>query len=165
MEAANNSLASGFAIYSVKVYYSQGEPQIQICLDKLTDKYGSPSIADCEQFSHILGLKLQALSELKEIPENYSLEVSSPGAERKIKIPDELARFRDIPMRVKLKNNEARLKYPVLQLVKNDEHTSTWNFAEVKLNKKAGYNVKKKPEDAIILALNEIQEVNLHLDF
>lgn len=52
------------------------------------DKAGGIDIDDCGRISEYIGAKLD---ELDPIPEAYFLEVSSPGAERPLKKPEDVA--------------------------------------------------------------------------
>ena|SRR5258708_7347777 len=61
------------------------------------DKDGGVSLANCETISHELG---EALDAADVIPGTYTLEVSSPGVERKLSKPRDFVRFQG--QRVKL---------------------------------------------------------------
>nr|CAD1824594.1 unnamed protein product [Ananas comosus var. bracteatus] len=65
------------------------------CIEKLSSKYGSPSMNDIEAFSSAYQSRLDEAELGKRIPENISLEVSSPGVERVVRVPEELERFKD----------------------------------------------------------------------
>ncbi|PIA41803.1 hypothetical protein AQUCO_02200318v1 [Aquilegia coerulea] len=54
---------------------------------------GSPSMADSEEFSSAYRVKLDEGEPAGSIPPNTYLEVSSPGVERIVKIPQDLDRF------------------------------------------------------------------------
>ncbi|KIY99383.1 hypothetical protein MNEG_8577 [Monoraphidium neglectum] len=73
--------------------------RLDVRLDKLTDKYGSPELADIETFSRRLAARLEELLGAEEAGE-IVLEVSSPGAERELLLPGDLARFGGLPLRV-----------------------------------------------------------------
>ncbi|CAL5354362.1 unnamed protein product [Camellia sinensis] len=45
--------------------------------------------------------RLDEVGALGEIPDDLALEVSSPSAERLLKVPDDMNRFKDMPMRVR----------------------------------------------------------------
>jgi ribosome maturation factor RimP len=113
----------------VELYLFRAIPaqkKLDIRLDKLDDKYGSPSIDDIERwvtaswqigsplqdrrcsqgqvcdarrFSRMMFLEMEALLGLEEAGE-VSFEVSSPGAERQLILPQDLARFDELPLRV-----------------------------------------------------------------
>ncbi|GFR49903.1 hypothetical protein Agub_g12009 [Astrephomene gubernaculifera] len=76
-----------------------GSRKVDIRLDKLTDLYGSPSIDDIERFQR--GLMAALERDLgAEAAGDISFEVSSPGAERLVRVPEELRRFGELPLRV-----------------------------------------------------------------
>lgn len=52
-----------------------------IQLDKESDKYGSVNISECEQYARSLRDALDEHEKISGINLNYSLEVSSAGAE------------------------------------------------------------------------------------
>ncbi|KMT19453.1 hypothetical protein BVRB_1g010830 [Beta vulgaris subsp. vulgaris] len=117
---------------------------IQVRIEKLSTKYGSPNISDIEAFSAAYRTRLDEAELAKTIPENISLEVSSPGVERVIRIPQELDRFKEKPMYVKYLTEAADSSCEsdgVFRLVSFDLETKccTWGLADVKINReKAG---------------------------
>lgn len=114
---------------------------ISVRLDKLSNKYGSPSIDDIRTFS---SLYLEHLDEAKQagaLPDNLTLEVSSPGAERIVRVPQGLERFKDLPMYVRYLEETAeggsQEQDGIFQLdsVEMESGYSTWKLANVKLNR------------------------------
>lgn len=114
---------------------------ISVRLDKLSNKYGSPSIDDIRIFS---SLYLEQLNEAKQagvLPDNLALEVSSPGAERIVRVPQDLERFKDLPMYVRYLEETAESgsqeQDAIFQLdsVEMESGYSTWKLANVKLNR------------------------------
>lgn len=114
---------------------------VSVRLDKLSNKYGSPSIDDIRTFS---SLYLEQLDEAKQaglLPDNLALEVSSPGAERIVRVPQDLERFKDLPMYVRYLEETAESgsneQDGIFQLdfVDMESGYSTWKLANVKLNK------------------------------
>ncbi len=164
-EAAEESLTAGFKIFSFAVAYVKGAPVIQISIDKVTDPLGSPTIAECEQFSHVYDVKLTAMATEGEMPENYAIEVSSPGAERELSLPDDLERFKEHPMTVQFTDSEGKLRRSVVNVVEAGEKAATFKIANVKLNRKNGTFKKKRPVEPFELVYSTIKQVNLHLDF
>lgn len=114
----------GIELYSFKTIPSS--KRLDIRLDKTGDRYGSPSLEDVEVFSRDFGTRLEAeLVRLSPRPiggipsptdslgpaacscpqgekeaGEIEIEVSSPGAERLLRVPEDLDRFRELPMRV-----------------------------------------------------------------
>ena len=65
------------------------------------DKPGGVTLADCENVSHQVG----AIIDVEEvISERYTLEVSSPGLDRKLLKPQDYERFAGKKARVKLRH-------------------------------------------------------------
>jgi ribosome maturation factor RimP len=76
----------GFSIYSLEQAGSGGRT-LRIAIDKAE---GFISIVDCERVSHVAG---PLLDQADLIPDSYTLEVSSPGAERPLRSQSEYERF------------------------------------------------------------------------
>ncbi|KAK4859709.1 hypothetical protein QYF36_010375 [Acer negundo] len=87
----------------LKIYAFKTLPNstIQVRIEKMSNKSGSPGIEDIEAFTASYRAKLEEAEIAKSIPENVSVEVSSPGVERVVRIPQELDRFKDRAMYVK----------------------------------------------------------------
>ena len=69
---------AGFEVYDVEFVKEGGARFLRIYLDKS----GGISIDECEEFSRIIG---ELLDRKDPIPQNYYLEVSSPGIERRLR--------------------------------------------------------------------------------
>lgn len=65
----------------------------------LVDKAGGVSIDDCVDMTHAID---PVLDQEDPIPQEYVLEVSSPGWERKLTRPEHFQAFLEKPVRVKL---------------------------------------------------------------
>lgn len=84
----------------------------EIVLDGLTDRCGSVAMADCVAFSRrfTAWLDQQMLEGIADSsgsllpaslrPDNYTVEVSSAGVEREISLPEELDRFKGLPLQL-----------------------------------------------------------------
>lgn len=88
------------SLFSFRVMASNRK--INIRLDKLSNKYGSPSLEEIKDFSRVLNKELEAEMGEEEAG-TIEIEVSSPGAEREVKVPIELERFREFPMQVSIR--------------------------------------------------------------
>lgn len=118
-------------------------------------------------------------------PEELTVEVSSPGAERQVRIPQDLLRFQGLPMRVMYdtaaaggeaspKGKEAAAAGAVsdelFDLVAFDEAAgvTTWQVANVRANRahlKKGQPLSKKVKDRrITLPLSALRTIHLHID-
>lgn len=138
-EEVSMSFGGDLKIYAFKTSINS---TIRVRIEKLSKKSGSPSMTDIEDFASAYRARLNEAELAGAIPEDISLEVSSPGVERIIRIPQELDRFKDFPMYVKyvsegaatgsLQENEG-----VFKLVSFDMESShcTWSVADVKRNR------------------------------
>ena len=117
-------------------------------------------------------------------PEELTVEVSSPGAERQVRIPQDLLRFQGLPMRVMYdtaaaggeaspKGKEAAagaVSDELFDLVAFDEAAglTTWQVANVRANRahlKKGQPLSKKVKDRrITLPLAALRTIHLHID-
>lgn len=77
--AAGEKTASEQGVYIVDVTYKKTDDGYALCY--YIDKDGGVGIDDCEAFSKAVE---QVLDELDFIETNYTLEVSSPGADRQL---------------------------------------------------------------------------------
>ncbi|XXG81332.1 hypothetical protein AAC387_Pa09g1995 [Persea americana] len=92
------SFGGDLKIYAFKTSASS---TIKVLIENMENKYGSPSITDIEDFSSAYRARLDEAEVAGATPDNYSLEVSSPGVERIVQIPQELDWFKNKPMYVK----------------------------------------------------------------
>lgn len=139
-EDVTESFDGDLRIYAFKTL---ANATIQVRIEKLSTKYGSPSMADIEAFSSAYRARLDEAELAKTIPENVSIEVSSPGVERVLRIPQELDRFKERPMYVKYitETGSASEQDGIFRIVSFDLETNccTWGLADVRINReKAG---------------------------
>ncbi|PQQ04548.1 uncharacterized protein Pyn_31570 [Prunus yedoensis var. nudiflora] len=127
---------------NVKLFSFKTTPRgyVYVRLDKLLNEYGCPSMEELESYSQEYKKRLDEVGALGEIPENLALEVSSPGAERLLKIPDDLHRFIDMPMRVSYVedvDSKCREKEGVfnLETIEAESESCVWKLANVKENR------------------------------
>lgn len=76
----SNEVADNMGVYVVDVSYKKTDGKNVLCF--YIDKDGGVGIDDCEVFSRAIE---QRLDEYDPIESDYSLEVSSPGADRHLK--------------------------------------------------------------------------------
>jgi ribosome maturation factor RimP len=76
----------GYSVYAIE-QAGQGGRTLRIAIDK---PEGFISLDDCERVSHVAG---PLLDQADLIPQSYTLEVSSPGAERQLRNRAEYERF------------------------------------------------------------------------
>ncbi|GBF98036.1 hypothetical protein Rsub_11147 [Raphidocelis subcapitata] len=84
-------------LYALRAFAAPA--RVDVRLDKLTDAYGSPALEDIEAFSRRFAAALEAELGAEEAGA-IALEVSTPGAERSLALPADLARFGGLPLRV-----------------------------------------------------------------
>ncbi|CAH9075610.1 unnamed protein product [Cuscuta epithymum] len=149
---------------------------IQVRVERFTNKSGSPSMMDIEDFSLAYRERLDEAESLGSVPNNLSLEVSSPGVERVVRIPEDLDRFKDRPMHVKYTIGEGVEHGPpavhdgVFRLMSFDveKNVCTWGLADVKVNRgKAGKGrplSKKQKEWCLDTPFASLLMVRLHSD-
>lgn len=92
----------GFSIYSLE-RSGPGGRTLRIAIDKLD---GYISIDDCERVSQVAG---PLLDQTGLIHDSYTLEVSSPGAERPLRSRGEYERFVGRKVNVRYRSGEAEV--------------------------------------------------------
>nr|AFK43509.1 unknown [Medicago truncatula] len=121
---------------------------VYVRLDKLTTKYGCPSMEELDSYNQEFKKRLDEVGALGEIPDDLGLEVSSPGLDRILKVPDDLNRFKEMPMRVCYAENiESNCREVggvfLLDSIEIDSEVCVWKLADVKENRDA--TIKGKP--------------------
>ncbi|MED6138176.1 hypothetical protein PIB30_119027 [Stylosanthes scabra] len=145
---------------------------ILVRIERLTNKSGSPTMEDIEAFSTTYRTKLDEAEIAKFVPENLSLEVSSPGVERIVRIPTDLDRFKDRPMYVKYSMVDDSDNSPsegdgVFRLESFDMETKccTWAIADVRVNRGKGRPLNKKQREwRLSTPFDSLRLVRLHSD-
>lgn len=128
---------------------------VYVRLDKLTDEYGCPGMEELECYNQEYKKRLDEAGALGEIPDDLALEVSSPGAERLLKVPDDVSRFKDMPMRVFYTENiesncPERDGIFLIDSIENDKEMCVWKLANVKENRdplRKGRPLSRKQKD------------------
>src|SRR5947209_1488376 len=92
----------GYSIYSMERSGSGGRT-LRIAIDKSD---GFISLDDCERVSRVAG---PLLDQADLVPESYTLEVSSPGAERQLRDRAEYERFVGRRVNVRYRSGEAEV--------------------------------------------------------
>ncbi|XXG81331.1 hypothetical protein AAC387_Pa09g1994 [Persea americana] len=136
---------------------------IKVRIENMANNYGSPSMTDIEDFSSACHA---CLDEAK---------ISSPGVERIVQVPQQLDRFKDLPMYVKYDTEEASTESPkesdgVFKLVSFDLESTycTWSIADVRKNREeAGEGrplSKKQKEWRLQTPFDSLRLVRLYSD-
>ncbi|KAK2985444.1 hypothetical protein RJ640_006740 [Escallonia rubra] len=171
--AIAEQVALSFGDLGLYAFKTLSNSTIHVRIEKLSNKSGSPSIVDVEAFSATYRARLDEAKVAGSIPENISLEVSSPGVERVVRIPQDLDRFKERPMYVKYVSEVSDTGSSsegdgVFRLVSFDLKTGccTWGIADVRVNReKAGKGrplSKKQREWRLNTAFDSLRLVRLH---
>ncbi|OMO72026.1 Ribosome maturation factor RimP [Corchorus olitorius] len=126
-----------FKIFAFKI---SPRGYIYVRLDKLSNEYGCPTMEELESYSQEYKKRLDEAGERGEIPDDLALEVSSPGAERILRVPDDLDRFKDMRMRVcYIEDTELNCTEKsgvfILDSIETEQENCVWKLAEVKENR------------------------------
>ena len=169
------ALAENTAIYSASISEAGDSYHFDVALDGLSHPTGAVSTAECEEFS----CRLAELIDAGGAPlppaltaENYSLEVSSAGAERALRLPQDLERFMGQPIRLHFVKHDRRREELVTFVGTADG--GTYRFVEYVPRRKrnrGGRNARSRGffgqenAEAVELKLEEMESGNLYLDF
>uniref|UniRef100_J3MIN4 DUF7912 domain-containing protein n=2 Tax=Oryza brachyantha TaxID=4533 RepID=J3MIN4_ORYBR len=150
---------------------------VYVRLDKLTNRYGCPGIEEIESFNKLYKQKLDEIIERGEIPLDLGVEVSSPGAERLLKVPEDLDRFKDMAMRVQylVEGDDLVLKQILqkdgiflLEAVDIQGEHCIWKLADVKENRAQagkGRPLNRKQRDwRLQTSFKAVKKATLYLD-
>ncbi|KAL8141832.1 hypothetical protein V2J09_014864 [Rumex salicifolius] len=113
---------------------------IYVRLDKISNDYGCPSVEEIESYSRQYKKRLEEEGSKGEIPDDLALELSSPGAERLLRVPDDLPRFQDFPMIVSyVEDEEAKSEEKsgvfYIDSIEQESGNCVWKLADVKENR------------------------------
>ena len=89
------------------------------------------------------------------------------GAERRVRVPDELQRFAALPMTVESCTEEDKVVTRVLAFVELDASAGTtrWRLANVRVNRRSGRGLSvRQRKETFDIPLTALRRVNLHLD-
>lgn len=103
---------NGCDFWGLELVHGKNTPTIRVFIDAI----GGPTIEDCEKISHELNLEFSLDDSLIE---DYILEVSSPGLDRKIFYPEQLLEYVNEVFKVKLREkvNNQKILQGVLEEV------------------------------------------------
>ncbi|KAI3825191.1 hypothetical protein L1987_06668 [Smallanthus sonchifolius] len=147
---------------------------IYVRLDRLCNEYGCPSMEDIQSYSHEYKKKLDEAGAVGDIPSDLALEVSSPGADRLLRIPDDLQRFKNMAMRVKYVEHDDPRSHGkegifFLESVETESGSCVWRLADVKENRdpsSKGRPLTRKQKDwRLKLPYEKLDQVTLYLDY
>ncbi|XP_010415553.1 PREDICTED: uncharacterized protein LOC104701546 [Camelina sativa] len=145
---------------------------IYVRLDKLSNEYGCPTMDELEEFSREFKKRLDDAGAANVVPEDLALEVSSPGAERLLRVPEDLPRFK-MAMTVSYveeTNSRTAVKSAVFLLESIDAESDkcVWKLADVRENRdpeSKGRPLSRKQKDLrITLPFTAHRKISLYLD-
>lgn len=162
------------SLWSFKAHASS--KKIEIRLDKLSDRYGSPSLDDVSSFSRKFAEQLaEALGE--EAAGEIEVEASSAGAARKLRLPRDLERFAEMPLAVAPKAGSAAAEaipkpHPApLRVISIEEEGEgegakiTFATADVRVTRgNRGRLTKKQLEARFEVSVSDLEKVTLYVD-
>ncbi|KAH6807240.1 Uncharacterized protein family UPF0090 [Perilla frutescens var. frutescens] len=160
----------------MQLYAFKASPRgyIYVRLDKLSNEYGCPSMEEIESFSRKYKEVLDEVGATGEIPDDLALEVSSPGADRLLRIPDDLLRFKDMAMIVNyLEDSDARSLEKeavyLLDSIETELECCVWKLADVRENRDPsakGRPLNRKQRDCRVnLPYDVIKWVKLYIGY
>jgi len=85
------------SLYAFRIL--NGGQRVDVRLDSARDRYGSPTMVQIEAFARAFNAALEHAAGA-EAAADVAVEVSSPGAERRLALPADLRRFAALPLRV-----------------------------------------------------------------
>ncbi|GMH01796.1 hypothetical protein Nepgr_003635 [Nepenthes gracilis] len=161
----------------MKLYSFKTSPRgyVYVRLDKLSNEYGCPSMEEIESYSQEYKKRLEDEGSKGDIPDDLALEVSSPGAERILKIPDDLLRFENFPMQVCYVEGDIEAKFQekigvfLLDSIETETGHCVWKLADVRENRNPlskGRPFSRKQKDwRLKLPHQNLKKVTLYLEF
>lgn len=151
-EVLNTIIEHPIQLYSLEIKSANDHFLIEINLDNLQDPRGSVSITDCEKVSR----RLMDFLETTHGQENYTIQVSSAGAERELRLPEDLGRFHNVPVRIFYMEKGKKVNN-TFQILGFDGSLVTFE----PLNHKS----KRSLGERVILDKNDILKGNLYIKF
>ncbi|XP_076946187.1 uncharacterized protein LOC143617547 [Bidens hawaiensis] len=160
----------------IKIFSFKTSPRgyIYVRLDRLCNEYGCPSMEDIQSYNHEYKKKLDEAGDAGDIPNDLALEVSSPGADRLLRIPNDLQRFENMAMRVKYiehddSKSSAKEGVFFLESIEMESGSCVWKLADVKENRypaSKGRPMSRKQKDwRLKLPYEKLEQVTLYLDY
>ncbi|HMV35403.1 MAG TPA: hypothetical protein PKD60_05875 [Turneriella sp.] len=157
------TLPAELSLHKLAFFHSRDNMRIVVELDKPSDKYGSVNIGECENYSRALRDNLDELEKTTAINLNYSLEVSSAGAERELATIEEVRRFMALPLQASYES-AGKVLTEVLQVLEIEGEKMECRLADCKANRKKFGPAKLRKQTPLHIEWREIKKIRLHLD-
>ncbi|HMV80974.1 MAG TPA: ribosome maturation factor RimP, partial [Leptospiraceae bacterium] len=110
--------------------------------------------SDCEVLSKELTVRLDELYP----EENYTIQISSAGAERQLRLPKDLYRFKDLPMKMFFLDSTGVSRSGIFNILHLDEK-------EIEIQTFLGKKKSAKKGEVFKLQISDIQKGNLYMEF
>jgi len=140
--------------------------QLKICLDKYMDPYGSPSVDEISIFSEQLKEDLEEVLGASTV-DCLEFEVSTPGAERRVRVPFELQRFQHLPMKVTYHHTtNSKTQTSILEFIELDYETklTKWKYWKGRHNRTIVKLKQSEFTKVIDIEMEDLVRVNLFVD-
>jgi ribosome maturation factor RimP len=151
-EYLTSILVAPIVLYSFHVKQHGKNSLLEINLDNIENSFGAVTVADCEKVSR----EIQSKLEEKYPEENYTIRVSSAGAERELRLPSDLQRFSHLPLKLHFQRNESENHVEIVKILKMEGDT-------IELEKYSKKIVKNQ-STKYLLQVSDIKKGNLYLD-
>ena len=161
-----DGLRGEYDIFSFRV--NPARRRVLVSVDKLKDKFGSPTL---DELTTIVRAHNAILDECG-FPDDVAVEVASPGATRKLRVPGDLKRFRELVMDVTYKgeaedpDSEANVT-KTMEITDITDSEVEWKLADVPANRpaKKGMGMNKKSREwRLRMPLDAVVRANLFID-
>ena len=146
-------------LYSFKLVRKSSHFLIEIALDNLENRFGSVSLSDCEVLSKKLTVRLDELYP----EENYTIQISSAGAERQLRLPKDLYRFKDLPMKMFFLDSTGMSRSGIFNILHLDEKEI--EIQTYSGRKNPGGKKSAKKGEVFKLQISDVQRGNLYMEF
>src|SRR5688572_22641387 len=131
-ERAKAALPAELTLHKIAFFHTKGNTRIVIQLDKPSDAYGSVNIGECEAYARQMRDALDELEKTSGVNLNYSLEVSSAGAERELLSLADVRRFSALPLSVTFTAENGKVLSEVVKASSVEGETVVFNLADCK---------------------------------
>lgn len=177
-EFAKSALEDGVAVFGLVLQPSGEGFHFEIQLDGLNDPSGAVSLDECETFSRrfaeLVDAEIESGNPAGIFPdgltvENYTMEVSSAGAERMLHLPDDLERFKGRPLKIQvLFEGKKESRLAVFEGMEESRYCfRPYEPVRKGRKRKAGRkkDLTKDGEHALLVERDNLIQANLFLDF
>ncbi len=152
-ELLDRVLEPPLALFSLQIQNRKNHALIEITLDHLTSKTGSASLEDCELVSKRLKEELDLSGEEFD----FTLQVSSAGAERILRLPEDLDRFQGLLAKLEVQSEDGNWDKRIFRLGPREGDSVNLTLYDRKAKQ------KRNPK-LISLPIGKIRKGNLYLE-